>query len=134
MCATPGAYLTAIRTGRQASADRVVFEFAGKLPSSYTVTPVASVAADASGEPVAIAGKSFLRVTFHSASAVCADTGRKTYPGPSSVTPRYTQLLDVEAAGDFEGYLTWGIGLAAKGSFRAYTLIAPYRVVIDLSR
>jgi len=112
----------------------VVFEFAGKLPTSYTVIPVASVAADASGKPVAIAGKTFLRVTFRGASAVCADSGRKTYPGPSSVTPRYAQLVDIEAAGDFEGYLTWGIGLAAKGGYRAYTLTAPNRVVIDLAR
>jgi len=112
----------------------VVFEFASKLPASYTVIPVASVAADASGLPVAIAGKTFLRVTFRGASAVCADSGRKTYPGPSSVTPRYAQLLDIEAAGDFEGYLTWGIGLAAKGGYRAYTLTAPSRVVIDLAR
>jgi hypothetical protein len=133
-CATPGSYLTAIRTGRQASTDRVVFQFAGKLPSSYTVTPVPQVVGDGSGEPVTIAGKSFLKVTFRGASAVCPATGHATYPGPSATTPNYAQLLGLAAAGDFEGYLTWGIGLAAKGGYRAYTLTAPYRVVIDISR
>jgi hypothetical protein len=133
-CATPGSYLTAIRTGRQASADRVVFQFAGELPSSYTVTPVPQVVGDASGKPVAITGKSFLRVTFRGATAVCPDTGHTTYPGPSAATPNYAQLLGLAAAGDFEGYLTWGIGLAVKGGYHAYTLTAPYRVVIDISR
>jgi hypothetical protein len=111
----------------------VVFEFSGKLPASYTVTPVAAIVADGSGQPVTIAGRSFLRVTFRSATAVCPATGRKTYAGSSSVKPGYTQLLDLEAAGDFEGYLSWGIGLSAKGGYHAYTLTAPYRVVIDLS-
>ena len=133
-CATPGSYLTAIRTGRQASADRVVFQFAGKLPSSYTVTRVTQVTGDASGKPVAIAGKSFLKVTFRGATAVCPATGHKTYPGPSAATPNYAQLLGLAAAGDFEGYLTWGIGLAAEGGYHAYALTGPYRVVIDISR
>jgi hypothetical protein len=132
-CATPGSYLTAIRTGRQASTDRVVFQFAGNLPS-YTVTPVPRVVGDGSGKPVAIAGKSFLKVTFRGASAVCPATGHATYPGPSAAAPNYAQLLGLAAAGDFEGYLTWGIGLAAKGGYHAYTLTAPYRVVIDISR
>jgi hypothetical protein len=132
-CATPGSYLTSIRTGQQASADRVVFQFAGKLPS-YTVTPVPQVVGDGSGKPVTIAGKSFLKVTFRGASAVCPATGHATYPGPSATTPNYAQLLGLAAAGDFEGYLTWGIGLAAKGGYHAYTLTAPYRVVIDISR
>jgi hypothetical protein len=133
-CAAPGSYLTGIRTGRQASADRVVFQFAGKLPSSYTVTRVTQVVGDGSGKPVAIAGKSFLKVTFRGATAVCPATGHKTYPGPSAAAPGYAQLLGLAAAGDFEGYLTWGIGLAAKGGYHAYTLTAPYRVVIDVSR
>jgi hypothetical protein len=133
-CATPGSYLTAIRTGRQATADRVVFEFAGKAPSSYSVTAVDAITADASGKPVTVAGTSFLRVTFRGASAVCPASGQPTYPGPATAVPGYAQLRGLAAAGDFEGYLTWGIGLAAHGSYRAYALTAPYRVVIDLTR
>jgi hypothetical protein len=133
-CTAPGSYLTAIRTGQQPGADRVVFEFSGQLPASYTVTPVTGIAADGSGKPVTIAGRSLLRVTFRGATAVCAATGRTTYAGPSSLKPGFAQLVDLEAAGDFEGYLTWGVGLAAKGGYHAYTLTAPYRVVIDLSR
>jgi hypothetical protein len=133
-CPASGAYLTAVRTGRQPATDRVVFEFAGNAPSSYAVTRVSQVVADGSGKPVTIAGQSFLRVTFRGASAVCPPTGHATYPGPASLAPRLPQVQALAAAGDFEGYLSWGIGLATKASYRAYTLTAPYRVVIDVSR
>lgn len=133
-CPASGSYLTAVRTGLQPTTDRVVFEFAGGAPSSYAVTRVSQVVADGSGKPVAIAGRSFLRVTFRGATAVCPSTGHATYPGPASLAPRLPQVQALAAAGDFEGYLSWGIGLATKASYRVYMLTAPYRVVIDVSR
>jgi hypothetical protein len=48
--------------------------------------------------------------------------------------PRYSQLLMVRAAGDFEGYLSFGIGLAARGGYRISSLAGPDRVVIDFTR
>src|SRR5215472_12042051 len=133
-CPASGSYLTAVRIGRQPTTDRVVFEFAGNAPSSYAVTRVSQVVTDGSGKPVAIPGQSFLRVTFRGATAVCPSTGHATYPGPASLAPRLPQVQALAAAGDFEGYLSWGIGLATKASYRVYTLTAPYRVVIDVSR
>lgn len=133
-CPASGSYLTAVRTAPQPTADRVVFEFAGNAPSSYAVTRVSQVVADGSGKQVAIAGQSFLRVTFRGATAMCPSTGHATYPGPASLAPRLPQVQALAAAGDFEGYLSWGIGLATKASYRVYTLTAPYRVVIDVNR
>ena len=49
------------------------------------------------------------------------------------LTPYYPELLAVSAAVDFEKYLSFGIGLAARGTYRMYTLTAPDRVVIDFS-
>jgi hypothetical protein len=48
-------------------------------------------------------------------------------------TPHYPQLQAVSAAGDFEGYLSFGLGLAARGSYHVSTLARPDRVVIDVS-
>jgi hypothetical protein len=48
-------------------------------------------------------------------------------------TPHYPQLHAVSAAGDFEGYLSFGLGLAARGSYHVSTLARPDRVVIDVS-
>jgi hypothetical protein len=54
-------------------------------------------------------------------------------PGSYLLTPYYPQLLVISAAGDFEGYLSFGIGLATWGSYHVFTLTSPDRVVIDVS-
>jgi hypothetical protein len=131
-CAQPGTYLTLVRVGQHASYDRVVFQFSGRLPA-VTVNRVPAVSADPRGTPVPLAGQSYLHVAFHPASAVCPQPLGRTWTGPSVLTPYYPQLLTVSAAGDFEGYLTFGIGLAARGSYHVYTLTGPNRVVIDVS-
>lgn len=132
-CPAAGAYLTAVRVGQQAGSDRVVFEFSGGLPA-YDVTAVTTVYADPKGDAVPLAGQAYLRIVFRGASAWCEQPARQVYTGPSVLTPFYPQLLVVSAAGDFERVLSFGVGLAAKESYRVYALSGPDRVVLDLSR
>jgi hypothetical protein len=131
-CAQPGSYLTAVRTGKHGGYDRVVFQFSGGLPA-VTAERVATVYADPRGTPVSLAGKSRLHVVFRGASANCPQPAHRTWTGPSVLTPRYPQLLMVKAAGDFEGYLSFGIGLAARGGYHISSLAGPDRVVIDFT-
>jgi hypothetical protein len=112
--------------------DRVVFTFSGGHPA-VTADRVPAVYADPKGTPVALAGQSSLRVVFRGASGVCPQPLHRTWTGPSVLTPYYPALLVVSAAGDFEGYLSFGIGLAARGSSHVFTLTGPDRVVIDVS-
>jgi len=130
-CPQAGSYLTSIRVGKHAGYDRVVFQFSGGTPA-YSIDRVGTVYADPKGTPIALAGQSFLRVVFRGASAVCPPPLVKTYTGPSTLTPFYPELLVVTAAGDFEGYLSFGIGLAAQGDYHVSTMTGPYRVVIDV--
>jgi hypothetical protein len=130
-CGQPGSYLTAIGTGEHAGYDRVVFQFSGGLPA-HAVDRVGTVYADPKGTPVALAGQSFLRVVFHGASATCPSPPAKTYTGPSTLTPFNPELLVVSAAGDFEGYLSFGIGLSAAGTYQVSVMTDPYRVVINV--
>jgi hypothetical protein len=132
-CAGPGSYLTAVRTGKHGGYDRVVFQFSGGLPA-VTTERVATVYADPRGTPVSLAGKSRLHVVFRGASANCPQPAHRTWTGPSVLTPRYPQLLMIRAAGDFEGYLSFGIGLAARGGYHVSSLAGPDRVVIDFTR
>jgi hypothetical protein len=132
VCSQAGAYLTAIRTAQHAGFDRVVFDFSGGLPA-YDVTTVTTVYTDPKGDEVPLPGQAELRVVFHGASAWCPQPARKAYTGPSVLTPFYPQLLVVSAAGDFEQVLSFGVGLAAEGSYHAYTLTGPDRVVLDVS-
>lgn len=131
-CSQPGSYLTSVRVGEHDGYDRVVFQFSGGLPA-VTANRVPAVYADPRGTPVPLAGQSYLHVVFHGASAVCQQRQQPTWTGPSVLTPYYPQLLVVSAAGDFEGYLSFGIGLAAQGSYHVFTLTGPDRVVIDVS-
>jgi len=131
-CTVPGTYLTDVRMGEHNGHDRVVFEFSGGRPA-VTADRVPTVYADPKGTPVALAGQSNLRVVFRGASGVCGQPLHRTWTGPSVLTPYYPELLVVCAAGDFEGYLSFGIGLAARGSCHVSTLASPDRVVIDFS-
>ena len=117
--------------GDQVGYDRVVFQFSGGLPA-VTANRVGAVYEDPKGTPVALAGQSYLHVVFRGASGVCPQPMQRTWTGPSILTPYYPQLLVVSAAGDFEGYLSFGIGLAARGSYHVFTLTGPDRVVIDV--
>jgi hypothetical protein len=132
-CPGPGSYLTAVRTGKHGGYDRVVFQFSGGLPA-VRAERVKTVYDDPKGTPVPLAGKSRLHVVFRGASAFCPQPAHRTWAGPSVLTPRYSQLLMVKAAGDFEGYLSFGIGLTARGGYHVFSLTAPDRVVIDFSR
>jgi hypothetical protein len=131
-CALPGSYLTAVRVGEHAGYDRVVFQFSGGLPA-VTADRVPAVYADPKGTAIALAGQSYLRVVFRGASGACQQPWQRAWTGPSVLTPYYPQLLTVSAAGDFEGYLSFGMGLAARGSYHVSTLTGPDRVVIDVS-
>ena len=127
VCSQAGTYLTAVRTGEHSGFDRVVFQFSGKLPG-YTVARVKAVDSDPKGAPVPLAGQSYLRVVFHGTSAICPQPVHQTYTGPAVLTPYFPALLTVSAAGDFEGVLSFGIGLAARGGYHVFTLTSPDRL------
>ncbi len=119
-------HLTAVSVGRHASHDRVVFTFSGGIPG-YTADYVTEVRSAPKGDQLALPGQAFLRITFHPAS------GYHSYPGPGSITPIFPTLLQVRAAGDFEGYLSFGAGLSQRTGYRVVTLTQPDRVVIDVA-
>ena len=131
-CRAPGTYLTAVRAGQHAGYDRVVFQFSGGLPG-YHAAYVTSVLQDPKGSPVPLAGQAYLRVVFRAATGWCAKPPHQTYTGPAVLTPYYPTLLVSSAAGDFEGYLSFGLGLATQASYHVYGLTGPDRVVVDIS-
>ena len=128
----PGSYLTDIRTGQYSGYDRVAFQFSGKLPA-YTVERVKAVYRDPKGDQVPMAGQSYLRVVFRGTSTFSLHPPKDAYTGPGVLTPYYPELLTVAAAGDFEGVLSFGAGLAAQGSYHVFTLSNPSRLVVDVS-
>lgn len=117
-----------VRVGRHVGYDRFVVQFANAGIPAYTVIPKSSARfwLDASGLPVTLRGTAGIKLVMHPAS------GQGTFSGPTDVRTNFTQLLEIRRLGDFEGYLSWGLGLAHQSCKRVFTLSAPSRLVIDV--
>lgn len=98
--------------------------------ASYAVRYVRKIISDGSGRTVRLQGRKRLRV-------VMRDTRAHTQSGgvliPNVRTPLCPNLRQVKVAGDFEGVVTFGLGLHRKTGFRVFRLTAPSRVVIDVA-
>ncbi len=128
---TSTAKLTNITSGRHDTFDRIVLVFAGSAPecsASYTH----QIVADGSGRPISLNGNAFLQVTLRGAAAH-DDGGKPTYNGPGMIdTPELENVTAVTLAGDFEGYVTIGLGMKMKTHYEIFALSGPTRVVIDV--
>jgi hypothetical protein len=128
----PVAILVDVRYACHDGFDRVVFDFRDNM-TGYRIEYVEPpIAADGSGEPLDIEGEAFLYVRFHVAQAH-DDAGDSTYTGPREITPGLESVTEMEMAGDFEGYVTWGIGLPEELDVRVLPLEDPFRVAIDVA-
>ena len=79
-----------------------------------------------SGAPVNVAGSAFVVVRCSPAYGYDFETGTTTYTGPKSIAPNGTHhVRNVVETGDFEGVVTWVIGLDAQRPFLVTTPNAP---------
>jgi len=121
------ANLTQVRAAEQIGFDRLVLQFDTRVPS-YTVKRQAKpiFKGGASGQAITLNGVAGVLVQIHSASA------SGTYTGPTDITHSDFQVLvEAKVVEDFEGYLSWGVGLSKPACLRAFTLSDPARLVID---
>lgn len=124
--------LREVRTGIQPAADRVVFEFGNSgLPAwhvEYVDRPVRDCG---SGEPIPVAGDAWLQIRFTGAQA-------HTDAGISTSGPRRRQLAqpiakELVRTCDFEGEVTWVIGVVSPNPYTPLILSSPSRLVIDIA-
>ncbi len=91
--------------------DQLSFRFNAGFPS-YDVEAVPELKNDASGLPIPMPGTgSILKVTFRGAQAHTADGKASTVTSAPPTAIGYTALTRYAPAGDFEGVLTYGIGV-----------------------
>ncbi len=121
------ANVTRARASTATGFDRFVLEFDGAVPA-YTVkpTPTATFTQDPSGQQLQLAGAAGLRITL-TGSTISSQFG-----DPADVTYPYPVLRESRRLGDFEGTLSWGLGLAGASCFRAFALTTPGRLVVDI--
>jgi hypothetical protein len=124
---TGSANLTGVRVAEQIGFDRLVLQFDTRVPS-YSVKRQAkpTFKDGASGQAVVLSGTTGALVQVHSASTA------GTYNGPTDIShPDYAVLIEAKVVEDFEGYLSWGVGMNKPACLRAFTLSDPPRLVID---
>lgn len=121
--------LVAVRAAHHRTFDRVVFQFRGGLPAGHRARYVHRLVADASGNPVPIAGQAILRVRLAPAQAH-SSTGAPTVPTRTAYL--LPNVMSGVVAGDFEGVVGYGLGLARRTPFHVFTLRHPARVVVDV--
>ena len=126
----PLPHMTAIRTGRHATFDRVVLDLQGKAPG-YKVGYVKVVREDGSGTVVAMRGRYHLMIRLTSAQAH-TNSGTPTYTGSHKFFVGLPELRQVAFVGDFEGVVSVALGLAHRNGFRVFTLHDPTRIVVDI--
>ncbi|HEY7077549.1 MAG TPA: hypothetical protein VH418_19360 [Solirubrobacteraceae bacterium] len=116
------AEMFAIATGCHATFDRFVIR-TRDARAGYDVRYVRRVVADPSGLPVRLRGTKRILVVSHNATA---------HQLPRTKTPLCPNLRQVKVAGDFEGVVSFGLGLARRTGFRVFRLTGPARIVIDV--
>lgn len=109
--------------------DRFVIRARSGTPR-YDVRYVKRIVADGSGRPVALRGTKRIRVVIRNARG---HTQGGTNLLPRVTTPLCPNLRQIKTAGDFEGIVSFGLGLRRKTGFRVFRLTAPTRIVIDIA-
>jgi hypothetical protein len=96
----------------------------------YDVRYVSQVVADASGQPISLLGTKRIHVVLRHARGHTAAGANLL---PSVNTPLCSNLRQIKKAGDFEGVVSFGLGLRRKTGFRVFRLTGPTRIVIDVA-
>jgi hypothetical protein len=123
------AQLSGIAAGCHATFDRFVIRVSSGNPG-YDVRYVSRIVADPSGNPVPLQGNKKIKVVIRPARGHTVGGANLI---PSALTPQCPNLRQVKKAGDFEGVVSFGLGLAHKTGFRVFRLTGPSRIVIDVA-
>jgi len=117
------------RLAEQIGYDRFVLQFDSPVPS-YTVKRQATPTfpSGASGQTITLSGTAGVLVNVQTAS------GANTFAGPTDLTHgEFLVVKEARQTQDFEGHLSWGIGLGKPACMRVFTLTDPARLVVDFS-
>jgi hypothetical protein len=90
--------------------NRMSFSFTTAYPS-YQFAYVDQLVADGSGQPIPLPGYGVLRIAFTPAQAHTPDGAASTIVSQPAANLGMSRMVGYAQAGDFEGHLTYGIGI-----------------------
>lgn len=94
-----------------ATGDKLQLTFASGTPKFQIARQTdAHFVTDPKGSPVNLAGSAGVRIAMQGFTG-----GVVNYSGPTTLNSSGPLMLQVASIGDFEGYVSWGVGLSAPG-------------------
>lgn len=123
------ALLYDVAAGCHPTFDRFVIRARYATPG-YDVRYARRIVTDPAGRPVALLGTKRIRVALQLAAG---HDNRGTNLLAGTLTPGCPNLLQVKKAGDYEGTVSFGLGLKRMTGFRVFRLTNPTRVMIDVA-
>lgn len=123
------AELSGVAAGCHSTFDRFVIRVATGNPG-YDVRYAQRIVADPSGKTVSLQGTKRIKIVIRPARGHTASGANLL---PTTLTPACPNLRQVKKAGDFEGVVSFGLGLTRRTGFRVFRLSGPARVVIDVA-
>jgi hypothetical protein len=116
--------------------DRITFRFepqpdAPAQPPFHFVYFADELVTEGEGRPVDVDGEAFMVVSFQAIGVdLSGETPVKVYTGKERFRPRFPTLREAAMLGDFEGQVSWGLGLTEKACYRLDT--GPDHLTVEL--
>jgi hypothetical protein len=130
------ALLTAVRTGRHADFERVVFELSEQgagVPAYHVAYIDKPLIECGSGEQVFPVGDAWLEMRMEPLDAHTQE-GQPTVPHRPVRTSGLENILALYLTCDFEAVTTLVIAVRSPNPFRAFHLESPHRIVVDVQK
>lgn len=111
-----------VQVEREDGSEKVVFRFEPRDgvtdPPAYVVRYVDELATDGEGAQVDVEGSAFLSISFMARGVDISGEGfEEIYTGPRRFTPGFPTVKELQQLGDFEGLVSWGIGLGSRACY-----------------
>ncbi len=124
------AILEDVRVARNTGFDRIVFEYRPGAPlPGYEARYNPFPSQCASGQLVVATGGAQFTIVMRPAAA--HENGKSTISGNSITTPSNPVILQALSTCDFEGIVSWVVGVEKRRPFRVFELQDPPRIVVD---
>jgi hypothetical protein len=126
--APPVAFINAVRTGTHPGYDRLTIEFQNGPAGSAELNAQSGTKFTTSpkGDQVTLAGSNGILVIIRGADL------HSGYSGSRDIKTGYASLVEVRQVEDFEGVVQLALGVSGATCYRAFFLLNPDRLVIDI--
>ena len=136
----PSDRLTGVAVAPGVGVDKIVFTFGPSTGIPSGTDPTGELKPTAppfmhggSGEPVHVDGQRFVAVTFRG-QAVADEQGNPSYTGPSEIHPNALAVRELLLVDNFEGVVTWLVGVDGPGCVAVSRLTGPDRIVVSVKQ